>query len=92
MLDRIAGIDGVRASAAVNWMPLAKTTIIGDFSLDDGRALPPGYMVLKPCVTADYFTTMGIHVRAGRGFLPSDGPTTEPRRDHQPGRRAAALA
>jgi putative ABC transport system permease protein len=34
-------------------------------------------MVLKPCVTAGYFTTMGIPIRQGRGFLPTDGPTTQ---------------
>jgi hypothetical protein len=50
---------------------------MGDFSLDDSRALPPGYRVLKPCVTAYYFATLGIHIRAGRGFLPTDGATTD---------------
>jgi putative ABC transport system permease protein len=75
--DRISAIDGVRASAAVNWVPLASASIIGDFSLDDGRAMPPGYVVLKPCVTADYFAAMGIRIRAGRGFLPTDGAATE---------------
>ena len=75
--DRIAAIEGVQASAAVNWVPLARSSIMGDFHLDDGRALPPGYMVLKPCVTSDYFATMGIRIRAGRGFLPTEGATTE---------------
>jgi predicted permease len=69
---RIAGIDGVRSAAAVNWLPLSKSSIMGDFTLADGRPLPPGYMVLKPCVTNSYFATMGIHIRQGRGFLPSD--------------------
>jgi putative ABC transport system permease protein len=75
--QRVAAIDGVRASAAVNWIPLSSTTIMGDFTLEDGRPLPPDYMVLKPCVTAGYFTTMGIPIRQGRGFLPTDGPTTQ---------------
>ena len=75
--ERVAAIDGVRQSAAVNWIPLSHTTIMGDFSLDDGRSLPPGYMVLKPCITAGYFATMGISIRQGRGFLPTDGPGTE---------------
>jgi putative ABC transport system permease protein len=34
-------------------------------------------MVLKPCATSDYFATMGIRIREGRGFLPSDGPGTQ---------------
>ena len=70
--DRIAAIDGVRSSAAVNWLPLTKTTVFGDFSLEDGRPLPSGYTVLKPCITPTYLSTMGIRIRAGRGFLPSD--------------------
>jgi putative ABC transport system permease protein len=75
--ERVAAIDGVRQSASVNWIPLSQTTIMGDFSLDDGRSLPPGYMVLKPCVTMGYFATMGIPIRQGRGFLQTDGPGTE---------------
>jgi putative ABC transport system permease protein len=75
--ERVAAIDGVRASSAVNWLPLTNTTIMGDFTLEDRRPLPPDYMVLKPCVTADYFATMGIPIRQGRTFLPSDGPTTQ---------------
>ena len=74
---RIAAIPGVRASAAVNWLPLTATTITGDFSLEDGRPLPSGYMVLKPCVTPDYFAVMGIRIREGRGFLPSDNASSE---------------
>jgi putative ABC transport system permease protein len=75
---RIAAIEGVRSSAAVNWIPLTNTTIMGDFTLEDGRELPPGYMVLKPCVTSDYFATMGIRILQGRGFLPTDGAGTAP--------------
>ena len=75
--ERVAAIDGVRSSSAVNWIPLTNTTIMGDFTLEDHRPLPPDYMVLKPCVTAEYFATMGIPIRQGRGFLASDGPTTE---------------
>jgi putative ABC transport system permease protein len=33
--------------------------------------------VLKPCVTPDYFTVMGIHLTEGRGFLPSDNAASE---------------
>ena len=75
--EQIANIDGVRSSAAVNWLPLTKTTIFGDFSLEDGRPLPRGYNVLKPCITPSYFTTMGIPIRAGRGFVPSDNASGE---------------
>jgi putative ABC transport system permease protein len=69
---RFATIPGVRSAAAVNWLPLTTTTVMGDFALEDGRPLPPGYAVLKPCVTPEYFGTMRIRVRDGRGFLASD--------------------
>src|SRR5258708_21737155 len=69
---RIAAIPGVRKSAAVNWVPLSNKWLVGVFTLDDGRPQPPGYFVLKPCVTPDYFATMGIRIREGRGFLASD--------------------
>jgi putative ABC transport system permease protein len=69
---RIAAIRGVRSAAAVNWIPLSMDMTMGDFALDDGRPLPPDYNVLKPCVTPEYFSTMGIRIRQGRGFLASD--------------------
>ena len=72
---QIAAIPGVRSVAAVNWLPLTTTTVMGGFALEDGRPLPPDYTVLKPCVTPEYFATMSIRVREGRGFLASDGPT-----------------
>jgi putative ABC transport system permease protein len=70
--ERMGGLPGVRAVAAVNWLPLDSSYISGDFTLRDGRALPRDYAVLKPCVTANYFTTIGIRVREGRGFMSSD--------------------
>jgi putative ABC transport system permease protein len=70
--ERIGSLPGVRAVAAVNWLPLDSSYIAGDFTLRDGRALPRGYTVLKPCVTANYFPAMGIRVREGRGFVSSD--------------------
>src|SRR4029079_1555179 len=42
-----------------------------------GGPLPSDYMVLKPCVTAGYFATMGIRVLEGRTFLPSDDAASE---------------
>lgn len=73
---RIAAIPGVRSVAAVNWVPLSMDFTMGDFALDDGRPLPSDYNVLKPCVTPEYFVTMGIRIRQGRGFLPSDDATS----------------
>jgi predicted permease len=75
--ERMGSLPGVRAVAAVNWLPLDSSYIAGDFTLRDGRALPPNYTVLKPCVTANYLTAMGIRVREGRGFVSSDDGSAE---------------
>ena len=75
---RIAAIPGVQASGAVNWLPLTQTTIVGDFTLEDRRPMPPGYMVLKPYVSPEYFAVMGIRIRQGRGFLSSDNAASAP--------------
>ena len=77
LLERIGTVPGVRAAAAVNWLPLDSTYIAGDFTLRNARPLPQDYMVLKPCVSAAYFGVMGIRVREGRGFLPSDDASSE---------------
>lgn len=75
--DRLRTIPTVRRAAAVNWLPLDSTYITGDFKRYDRLPLPPDYTVLKPCVTAGYFATMGIRVLEGRGILPSDGASAE---------------
>jgi predicted permease len=75
MSAQMAAIPGVKSVAAVNWLPLARTYTVGDFTREDGIALPPDYVVLKPCVTPEYFSVMGIRVREGRGFLPTDDAT-----------------
>jgi len=78
ILNRLSAIPGVWSASVVNWMPLDSAYIAGDFSRRDGPAVPDNYMVLKPCVSANYFATMGMHVREGRGFLPSDVAGAEP--------------
>src|SRR5207248_2579620 len=71
-LERLATLPGVEAAAAVNWLPLGKELINGDFTIEGGRELPPGYVVNKPAVSADYFRAIGIRVLQGRAFTAAD--------------------
>ena len=71
-LDRLAGLPGVVAAGAVNWMPLAGPLIMGDFQMEGGRKLPPGFLADKPSVSPDYFRVMGIRLLAGRYFGAQD--------------------
>jgi len=66
----LRGVPNLQAVAAVNWRPMGTASIVGDFRYDDGRK--PGFVVLKPCVTPDYFRVMGIRLRAGRAFADGD--------------------
>ena len=75
--DRLRAIPNVRSAEAVTYLPFDSTYTSGDFTRFDRQPLPQDYMVLKPCVTAAYFSTMGIRVLKGRGFLPSDDASGE---------------
>ena len=79
VLAKISSKHGVIAAGAVNWMPLQPALVRGDFKLDGGRKLPPGFIVAKPAVSPDYFRVMesdssregiyrtGQQHRSGRG-------------------------
>jgi putative ABC transport system permease protein len=71
-LGELARLPGVRATGAVNWTPLGQFLVRGDFQVQGGPPLPPGYSVDKPCVSAGYFGAMGIRLVHGRDFLESD--------------------
>jgi predicted permease len=71
----LARLPGVTDAAVVNWRPLSRSFIMGDFVLADGRKLPEGFLVLKPSVTPEYFRVMGIRVAEGRAFTQRDDET-----------------
>jgi predicted permease len=72
MLAELARLPGVAAAGAVNWTPLGEFLVQGDFHVEGGQPLPPGYLVDKPCVSAGYFRAMGIRLVRGREFADSD--------------------
>ncbi len=74
-LAGLADIPGVSAAGVVNWLPLNRALIRGDFELQGGRPIPKGYLVDKPAASPDYFHVMGIRLLNGRAF--SDRDTTD---------------
>jgi putative ABC transport system permease protein len=74
-LAALSGLPGVRAAVAVNWRPLSEFLTVGDFQMENGKPLPRGYMVDKPCVSPGYFRAMGIRLVRGREFTEADGGT-----------------
>ncbi len=74
VVSSLSAIPGVVGAGAVNWIPLGKGLIKGDFKLEDGRPLPNGYSADKIAVTPGYLRSMGIRVERGRDFAPADGP------------------
>jgi putative ABC transport system permease protein len=71
-LEGLSNLPGVLAAGAVNWRPLGNELTMGDFQLEGGQRLPPGYVVDKPCVSPGYFKAMGIRLLRGREFTGGD--------------------
>lgn len=73
--ERVARIPGVRSAGLVNCPPFGCHW--GSFYLPDGQA-PRSFsesnpVVLNRVATPTYFATMGIRLKAGRFFEPTDG-------------------
>ncbi|HVP48046.1 MAG TPA: FtsX-like permease family protein, partial [Bryobacteraceae bacterium] len=73
-VERLSHLPGVAAAGAINWLPLGGALIMGDFHIEDGRALPKNYMADKPAVTPGYFQAMRIPILRGREFTERDNP------------------
>ncbi len=74
-LESLSNLPGVLAAGAVNWRPLGNELTMGDFQVEGGQPLPPGYMVDKPCASPGYFRAMGIRLLRGREFTEGDDAT-----------------
>ena len=74
VLDRVAGLPGVRRASLSTVLPMAGGGL-GRTILLEGRAAPPGgsgLVVLTSSVTPGYFDVMRIALRRGRLFAPTD--------------------
>ncbi len=72
ILAKLASLPEVSGAAAVNFLPFEPFLIRGDFHVEDGRRLPPGYSVDKPAVSPEYFRVMGVRLLNGRSFTARD--------------------
>lgn len=77
VLDRLDAMPEVAAAAFTTAAPLTWKGGSNGVSID-GRAQQPGQSALHRQVSAAYFRTMGIPVRAGREIDASDGAASTP--------------
>jgi predicted permease len=74
LFERVRAFPGVRTVGAVQHLPLTGFSWTTSVQLD-GRPLPAGASpprVAWRIATRDYLAALGIPIRQGRGFLPSD--------------------
>jgi predicted permease len=74
LVSRVEALPGVSAAGTVSWLPLSGLRSATDLWIE-GRPIPPpderpGAHI--QAVTPDYFRAMGIPLRDGRTFEPSD--------------------
>jgi predicted permease len=73
MLARLSTLPGVQAVGGISWPPLnGGFEIVGDFTLEDGRKLPDGFLADKLIISPEYFRALRIRVLHGREFNESD--------------------
>jgi predicted permease len=70
VLDRIQSLPGVTSASLINSVPFQMMFIQSDFEIECQPK--PTLNVGIPKIDADYFTTMGIPLLAGREFTASD--------------------
>jgi predicted permease len=74
LLTRIEGLPGVASAAAINRLPVADRELSARIKVDgaapvDEEALP---FIALTTVTSQYFETMGLPIRKGRGLTDAD--------------------
>lgn len=71
VLSLLSSLPEAKSVAAVSFLPFG-FGVRGDFQLEGGQHLPPGFLVDKPVISPGYFRTMGIRLLSGRGFTEHD--------------------
>jgi putative ABC transport system permease protein len=76
LMPALTALRNVRLAAAVHKLPLRGSGDSWGVAVEGKPELEESTTYMR-LVTSDYFEVLGIPVRKGRGFLHSDGPTTE---------------
>jgi len=71
---RVAALPGIESVGLVNHIPLAGSNSSGSFLIEGAPEPPPGqrYSGRFRACTPDYFRTLGITLKTGRGFTAQD--------------------
>ena len=79
VLDRVTAIPGVISAGYTTFLPLTNAGGTS-FFIVEGAPPPTGHEndANHRVISADYFQTIGVRLRAGRFFRYSDGPTALP--------------
>jgi predicted permease len=73
VLEHLSAVPGVRDASLSNFLPTTGTWLKGFIIVGDPTPDPAHFPVSDfECVTPDYFRTMGIPLRRGRGVLTTD--------------------
>jgi len=72
LLQKLAGLPGVRGAGAVSFRPMGDVGMMGDFAVEGATPFPKGYSVDKTLVSPGYFATMGVRLISGRDFAATD--------------------
>jgi len=73
LMPRLRAIPGVESVTAVSPLPLSGSNNVSSFDIEE-HPMPEGQQPASPMriVGSDYFKTMGIPIREGRGFEETD--------------------
>ena len=80
VLEGVTAIPGVVSAGYTTFLPLTNAEGTSGFTIEGAPPPPPGQSndANHRVVSADYFRTLGVRLRAGRFFRESDGPETPP--------------
>jgi putative ABC transport system permease protein len=78
-LDRVRTLPGVESASAILPLPLSGSNMVTDFDIEE-HPVPEGQRPGAPVriIATDYFQTMGIPLRQGRGFDRTDKMESPP--------------